>query len=777
MGIKFEDKILGLLLLNFLLESWETFKVFFTNSALNGVVSLQMAKGSVLNEKMRRKAQENENKGKKGNSKEKDHDDDDDDRVTTVTGDDLIILRDFESVNLLSDEGKVLKMGNDGVSKVIGVGDVCLQTNMGVQLWLRGVKHTPDVHFNLIFMHMLDDGGYDNHFGYEKWKLTKGLKNVESKKCYHSMAGKQTRVSFKKHPPSRKSKKLWVYTLKIKDQMLEKFKQFQALVERQLGKKVKCIRFDNGGEYCGPFDGIRHEKTPPETPQLNGLVERMNRTLIERVRLYDPIEKKLVRSYDVQFIEDQTIKGTNKYVTLIDGEELECYQEAIESEERQKWLDAMQDEMKSLHDNHTYDLVKLPKGKKVLENDRNPTDKHKDNLRDIGGLMTRSKTKMLKQSLSGLSSGIKENLEQSKSEDAQKWVAVKVTLSLDNFGSTGRSRNLIMTREEGKQDVDLKLVIKVFQEQFKALNVRLDDLQPISKYRSPTSRHNNEEEEDSSSASKLVSKKRSIQMDDIMKMKGEEEVNQDMTITRNYYEEMKVSMTRANVKEDREVTMARFIGGLKKEIADVVELQHYMEIEDLLHKAIQVERQLKSKNSSKFASSSSSSWRSNWKNNKVVTNPKEDMKEKYSNAPPKVKSERSSDDEMSPLEDCSDMEVDEPVDGVPKEDDDVESREHISHTRCLVQGKVCSMILDGWSCTNVASTILMEKINLQPAKHPKPYKLQWLSNIEEVKVDKQVSVPFVIENYKDEILCDVVLMEARHILFRPPIVARLQGDP
>ncbi|RDX90094.1 hypothetical protein CR513_28078, partial [Mucuna pruriens] len=58
----------------------------------------------------------------------------------------------------------------------------------------------------------------------------------------------------------------------------------------------------------------------------------------------------------------------DKYVTLTNGEELECYQEAIKSEERQKWLDAMQDEMKSLHDNHTYDLVKLPKGKKVLKN-------------------------------------------------------------------------------------------------------------------------------------------------------------------------------------------------------------------------------------------------------------------------------------------------------------------------------------------------------------------------------------------------------------------------
>ena len=46
----------------------------------------------------------------------------------------------------------------------------------------------------------------------------------------------------------------------------------------------------------------------------------------------------------------------------------ECFEEALESEEKQKWLDTMQDGMKSLHDNHTYDLVKLPKGRRALEN-------------------------------------------------------------------------------------------------------------------------------------------------------------------------------------------------------------------------------------------------------------------------------------------------------------------------------------------------------------------------------------------------------------------------
>ncbi|GKD42326.1 putative RNA-directed DNA polymerase [Tanacetum coccineum] len=86
------------------------------------------------------------------------------------------------------------------------------------------------------------------------------------------------------------SRKVWVYTLKTKYQVLDVFKQFHTLVERQTGKKLKCIRSDNEGEYIGPFDaycrehGIQHQKTSPKTPQLNGLAKRMNRTLVGRGR-------------------------------------------------------------------------------------------------------------------------------------------------------------------------------------------------------------------------------------------------------------------------------------------------------------------------------------------------------------------------------------------------------------------------------------------------------------------------------------------------------------
>ena len=58
-----------------------------------------------------------------------------------------------------------------------------------------------------------------------------------------------------------------------------------------------------------------------------------------------------------------------------------------------------------------------------------------------------------------------------------------------------------------------------------------------------------------------------------------------------------------------------------------------------------------------------------------------------------------------------------------KGDDEVQY-ENIFHTRCHVQNKVCSVIIDGGSCTNVSSTTLMEKLGMVTSKNPRPYKMQ-----------------------------------------------------
>ncbi|KAL0355332.1 UNVERIFIED_CONTAM: hypothetical protein Sradi_3980100 [Sesamum radiatum] len=86
-----------------------------------------------------------------------------------------------------------------------------------------------------------------------------------------------------------------------------------------------------------------------------------------------------------------------------------------------------------------------------------------------------------------------------------------------------------------------------------------------------------------------------------------------------------------------------------------------------------------------------------------------------------------------------------------KVDDAEQQRENIFHTRCLIQGKVCMLIIDRGSCANVASCEMVEKLNLATTKHPNPYKLQWLNDYGEIWVSKQVLVSFSIGNYKDDV--------------------------
>lgn len=87
------------------------------------------------------------------------------------------------------------------------------------------------------------------------------------------------------------SKKIFVYTMHKKSEVLQKFKDFKLQVENQLEAKLKILRSDNGLEYVNKdmsdflkSAGIIHQTTTPYTPEQNGTAERMNRTLVERAR-------------------------------------------------------------------------------------------------------------------------------------------------------------------------------------------------------------------------------------------------------------------------------------------------------------------------------------------------------------------------------------------------------------------------------------------------------------------------------------------------------------
>jgi transposase InsO family protein len=88
-----------------------------------------------------------------------------------------------------------------------------------------------------------------------------------------------------------KTRKTFVYFLRSKDQVFTKFEEFKALVENEMGKHIKILRSDNGGEYINKHfntylkaKGIHHQTTIPYTPQQNGVAERANHTIVERAR-------------------------------------------------------------------------------------------------------------------------------------------------------------------------------------------------------------------------------------------------------------------------------------------------------------------------------------------------------------------------------------------------------------------------------------------------------------------------------------------------------------
>ncbi|KAL4280025.1 hypothetical protein GQ457_03G018220 [Hibiscus cannabinus] len=280
---------------------------------------------------------------------------------------------------------------------------------------------------------------------------------------------------------------------------------------------------------------------------------------------------------------------------------------------------------------------------------------------------------------------------------------------------------------------------------------------------------------------------------------------------------MEVVMICSNIDEDRVATMARFLAGLNPEIASTVELQHYIEIEDMVHMAIKVERQLKRKGTSHFPNNSTSKWgHSSYKRNSSFQ-PKESSGPLKLNKPhmETIKGntvnlpERSRDIKCFKclgrghiasqclnrnnmlLRDNGEIEFDhkEKNGEVVLSEDEQEleyamdgevlvvkrslntqvmegeqQRENIFHTRCHVNGKVCFVIIDGGSCTKVACSLMIEKLGLATTKHPQPYKLQWLNDGGEIKVTKQDIIPFSIGKYKDEVFCDVVPMHAEHLL-------------
>nr|KYP31779.1 hypothetical protein KK1_047728 [Cajanus cajan] len=233
-----------------------------------------------------------------------------------------------------------------------------------------------------------------------------------------------------------------------------------------------------------------------------------------------------------------------------------------------------------------------------------------------------------------------------------------------------------------------------------------------------------------------------------------------------YRQKMELYLMRAGIREEERLTIARFLSGLNFDIRDRVELLPYRDLDDLVQLCIRVEQQNLRKNSFKGKTQTSSYIKKDYKREGQYDSSKnfskglekEKEKEKDKNKNVVTSSSKTSD---------------------------------IKCFKCLGRGHIASqcptkkvMILRGqdiYSSVDESSSTtssdsetrsqpneLVEKLDLTPIPHPKPYQLHWLNEDEDIIVDKQVKVKFSISNYEDHVVCDMLPMEACHIFLGSP---------
>ena len=85
-------------------------------------------------------------------------------------------------------------MENSSYSKIVGIGDISIQTNVGHKLVLKDVRHDPDLYLNLISGSALDRQGYTCTFGNGNWKLIGGALTIAKGEMSSTQYKTQTKI-------------------------------------------------------------------------------------------------------------------------------------------------------------------------------------------------------------------------------------------------------------------------------------------------------------------------------------------------------------------------------------------------------------------------------------------------------------------------------------------------------------------------------------------------------------------------------------------------------
>ena len=89
-------------------------------------------------------------------------------------------------------------------------------------------------------------------------------------------------------------------------------------------------------------------------------------------------------------------------------------------------------------------------------------------------------------------------------------------------------------------------------------------------------------------------------------------------------------------------------------------------------------------------------------------------------------------------------------------------------TQCFIKGKACKLMIDGGSCTNGISKAMVAALGLSTWRLPEPKRLEWLNSCGMLKITHKVRVPFTVDDYVDEIDCDVLPLEVCGLLLGRP---------
>lgn len=104
---------------------------------------------------------------------------------------------------------------------------------------------------------------------------------------------------------------------------------------------------------------------------------------------------------------------------------------------------------------------------------------------------------------------------------------------------------------------------------------------------------------------------------------------------------------------------------------------------------------------------------------------------------------------------------------IPRKEEDIKQN-NIFKTRCMVSQRISNIIIDNRSRESIISKIKIDKSQLPNQPHLSTYRIWWVKDVDEMKVIEQYRIPFFITKYKDQVMCDVVDIDASHLLSSHP---------